>query len=258
MDPMKTVTAQVAGAIAVVLAIAACSSDAAGPKNSNSQVSFNVATRASALSAGPSTAAPDSISLGNDTIVLDQVELVLRDVEFRRQNHDVCDSLEGEHDSCEEFQAGPVLIDLPLGAGATQEFVVTADSGIYDRVELKLHKPEDDGDDADLAFIAAHPDFANISIRVTGTFNGTPFTFTSDLNADQEFAISPPLVVNGQNDVAVTLMVDVSGWFVNGGSLIDPAAANKGGGFENQVKNNIESSFDAFHDDNHDGHGDDD
>jgi hypothetical protein len=258
MDPMKIVTARLAGAISVAFALAACTGESAGPGNSNSQVSFNVATHATAVSGGPMAAAPDSIALGNDTLVLTQVELVLRDVEFRRQNHDVCDSVQGEHDSCEEFQAGPVLVDLPLGPGAMQQFQVTADSGTYDRIELKLHKPEDDGDEADLGFIAAHPDFANISIRVTGTFNGTPFTFTSDLNAHQEFAINPPLVVNGQTDVSVTLMVDVSGWFVNGSSLIDPATAGKGDPFENQVKNNIESSFDAFHDDNHDGHGDDD
>ncbi|MEO8295759.1 MAG: hypothetical protein ABI613_09605, partial [Gemmatimonadota bacterium] len=70
--------------------------------------------------------------------------------------------------------------------------------------------------------------------------------------------INPPLVVTAQSEVSVTLMVDVSSWFLNGGALIDPSLALQGGVFENQVKNNIEASFEAFHDDNHDGHGDDD
>ncbi|MEO8295933.1 MAG: hypothetical protein ABI613_10505, partial [Gemmatimonadota bacterium] len=202
---MKFLNARLAGALTVAAALMACSAESAGPGGAGSQVSFNVATKASSVAGSPFAAAADSIVVGSDVLVLTQVQLVLRDVEFRRQNHDACNSTGGDDDACEEFQAGPVLVDLPLGAGAMQKFIVTADSGTFNRVELKVHKPEDDGDDADLAFIAQHPDFANLSIRVTGTFNGTPFTFTSDLNADQEFAINPPLVVTAQSEVSVTL-----------------------------------------------------
>jgi len=122
-----------------------------------------------------------------------------------------------------------------------------------------LHKPEDNGlDPADAAFLAAHPDFAAISIRATGTWNGSPFTFTSDLNADQEMQLDPPLVVTAAGaNVDVTLKVDVATWFADGsGGLVDPATAGKGGQNENLVRDNIERSFDAFQDENHDGHDD--
>lgn len=259
MDAVKSSNLRLAGALSLILGIVACSSDTSAPAGGASQVSFNVATRAAAPGASPVLAGPDSIVLGTDVLVLTKVEMVLRDIEFRRQNHDACDSVASgqDDDSCEEFSAGPVLIDLPLNAGVDQQFSVTADTGVYGGVELKLHKPEDDGDARDQAFLALHPDFAKISIRVTGTFNGVDFTYTSDLNAEEEFDINPPLVVTAQSDVAVTLKVDVSGWFMNGGSLVDPSQALKGGVYESLVRNNIEASFEAFHDDNHDGQSDD-
>ncbi|MCK7521644.1 MAG: hypothetical protein MZV64_30150 [Ignavibacteriales bacterium] len=66
-------------------------------------------------------------------------------------------------------------------------------AGTYDRLEFEIHKPEDDGDADDAAFLAAHPDFRRISIRVTGTYNGTPFAYTTDLSEEQERALVPPL-----------------------------------------------------------------
>jgi hypothetical protein len=51
----------------------------------------------------------------------------------------------------------------------------------------------------------------------------------------------------------VTLRVDLAVWFLNGGELINPVQALKGGTFEGLVKDNIEASFDVFQDDDHDG-----
>ena len=49
--------------------------------------------------------------------------------------------------------------------------------GLDVRLQLQIHKPTNAT--ADAQFLADHPDFAGISIKVTGTFNGTDFTFTS-------------------------------------------------------------------------------
>lgn len=193
-----------------------------------------------------------------NVLVLTKVELVLRDIEFERQNDNACDSVStGDDDGCEEFEAGPVLIDLPLNGSVSHEFSVAVDSGTFDELKLKVHKPEDDGNAVDQAFLVAHPDFADVSIRVTGTFNGTAFTYTTDMGAEQEFSINPPIVVSAQADVGVTLMVDLSGWFLNGVTLINPSLALKGGALESVVENNIEASFEAFHDDDRDGQDDD-
>ena len=242
--------------LGILLSAALTGCDSSAPGGAG-QISFNVATRASGSASAQRASTPDSlVDAGGNVLVLTSVELVLRDIELKRQNHDSCDSLSTDDDGCEEFEAGPVLIDLPLGAGVTHEFSVAVDSGIFDELELRIHKPEDDGDARDQAFLAAHPDLNGISIRVSGTYNGLAFTFVTDLNADQELALSPPLALSGQADVAVTLMVDVSRWFLNGAVLIDPSLALKGGSLEGLVKNNIEASFDAFNDEDRDGHDD--
>jgi hypothetical protein len=256
--------------------LAACS-DGTAPGN-KSQVTFNVSTAAGAP-AGLSSLVSDTVTAGTDVLVLDQVEMVLRDIRFKRVNDDACDDEgddngedssirpadhgengdDGNEDACETFNAGPFLLDLPLGPGVDQVFTVAVDTGTFDELRLRLHKPEDDGTDpADMAFLAAHPEFARISIRANGSFNGTPFVFTSDLNADQEMELSPPLIVSDAGaDVDVTLKVDLATWFSDGaGGLVDPQTANKGGANDNLVRDNIRDSFDAFQDEDHDGEHD--
>ena len=231
-----------------VLTLLAVACDSSSP-NGSGQISFNVATANSAGSSNaPAALAPDSmVDAGGNVLVLTSVELVLRDIEFKRRNHDSCDSLpSGSDDDCEEFEAGPVLVDLPLDGSVSHEFSIAVDSGTFEELRLRVHKPEDDGDSRDQAFIAAHPDLEDISIRVAGTFNGTAFTFVSDLNADQEFSFAPPISISEGTVVDVTLRVDVSTWFMSGSALINPALALKGGPLEGIVKNNIEASFEAF------------
>ncbi len=255
---MKDTSIRLLGALALIAGLAACSDGASGPAT-GAQISFNVATHAAGAAPARPFAAPDTIvDDGGNVLILTQVEIVLKEIELKRQNDDACDSLSSGHDDCEEFETGPFLLDLPLGVGASHQITITADTGTFDEIEFKIHKPEDNGGAADVAFLAAHPDLDQVSIRVTGSYNGTDFVFITDLNADQEVSINPPLVVSDGSNVDVTLMVDVSGWFLNGAVVIDPALGLKGGPLESVVKNNIEASFDAFHDDNRDGHSDDD
>lgn len=237
--------------------LAAACSDGSGPGSTGRQVSFQLATRASGPAPAPgmaSLAGTETIALGNDTIVVTQVELVLRQIELKRVGGLVCDTTV-VGDDCEELKTGPVLLDLPLGAGAARQFTVPVDTGSYGKIEFEIHKPSR-SDDA--AFLAQHPAFDGVSIRMTGTYNGTPFTYTSDLDVEQEADLVPPLTVTDTNGANLTLFVDLSTWFANqqGTGLIDPASANKGGAFESEVKNNIEASFKAFEDDDRDGHDD--
>lgn len=287
-----TPTFRLAAAAAFAGALAACSDGASGP-TARSQVRFNLAT-------GSSTAAAllvsDTFATDTDTLVLDSVQLVLRDIKFQRVNEDACDnedhddgddhdddddsssspsilpaSLHDDHgeddgddghsDACESFNAGPYLLDLPLGPEVVKAFSVAVDTGTYEQVRFKIHKPEDDSGDArDIAFLAAHPEFEKISIRATGTFNGEPFVFTTDLNAKERLALVPPLVVaDSMQSVDVTIKVDLSGWFSNGsGGLVNPASGNKGEPNADLVKDNIRDSFHAFRDDDRDGEDDDD
>jgi hypothetical protein len=210
----------------------------------------------SVVTAGDSTV----ITMGNDTIILRSVQVVLREIELKRVEAAACDAIEG-NDDCEEFETGTTLVSLPLGTTATETVVsVNAPAGMYDELEFKIHKPES-SDDA--AFIAANPSFDGVSIRVTGTYSQagarSNFVFTSDLDASQEILLSPPLTVSDGQPANVTLRIDIANWFLNvgGTALVDPATANKGQPNEGVVKERIQASIDAFRDDDHDGHDDD-
>jgi hypothetical protein len=244
-------------ALLAMVAVAACS-DSGGPSLSGNQVALQLATQpatAPAVRGAALVAGQEILAAGSDTIVVTGVQMVLRQIELNRVGGSACDSLNPGGDSCEELEFGPVLLDLPLGAGAARQFSVAVDTGSYDKIEFQVHKPES-SDDA--AFIAQNPAFDGVSIRMTGTYNGTAFTYTSDLDVEQEHDIAPPLAVTGTAGAQLTLMVDLQQWFlIQGGTgLIDPATANKGGQYEGEVKSNIETSLNAFEDSNHDGMSD--
>ncbi|HYC30954.1 MAG TPA: hypothetical protein VEB59_01635, partial [Gemmatimonadales bacterium] len=98
----------------------------------------------------------------------------------------------------------------------------------------------------------------NVSIRVTGSYNGTAFVYTSDLTEVQEVTMAAPIEVAAKGEAQLTLHVDASDWFVNAGGsgLVDPAEANDGEAFESLVEQNIRASFRAFHDSDADGAAD--
>jgi hypothetical protein len=241
---------RVLGALSLASALAAC--DSSGPASTGSQAQFSVATRpaAAGVVAAPAMAmglAPVVFGSGTDTLVITQVQMVVREVELKRS--DVPAGCTGGTDGCEELESGPYLLDLPLTGGASTVVAVDVTPGTYDELEFKVRKPE-----GDTAFIAQHPDFAGVSIRVTGTWNGTPFTYTTDVSAEQELNITPPLVITATASADFTLMIDVGTWFRDaGGALVDPSTANVGGPNESRVNSNITQSFDAFEDENHDG-----
>ncbi len=246
--------------LAAALLVAACS-DSTGP-NSQTGVSLSFA----APSAGPapsspgmsmSTAAIDLTDGQGNTLTLDKVEIVLREIELQRMSAVGCDDLPNE-DDCEKFETGPVLLDLPLNGEVATLVTITPDPDTYDEVEFEIHKISS-GDQEDAAFRTAHPDFAEKSIRVQGFFNGQPFTYETDLDVEQEFDLSPPLVVDGTTaSTNVTIMVDVDAWFRDGsGSLVNPQDGNKGGQHESLVKENIKQSIEAFEDEDRDGVDDD-
>ena len=250
------------GLLLLASGLAACSST--GPSaGGGSTVSFNTATRAgtppSASKASFSTTpTPLSITLGANTLDLTDVQLVARHIELQREGKDVtCENDVNHEQDCEELNVGPVLLDLSLAPGASQSFSVQVPAGTYDKAELHVHRVSS-SDTADAAFLAANPGFDGVSIKVTGTYNGTPFTFTTDLDAEQEIALSPPITTDGSTPASITLFVDVSSWFktADGTGLVDPATALAGQPNQSLVEDHIKASFEAFEDENHDGESD--
>jgi hypothetical protein len=239
-----------AALFSLTLAAAGCS-DSTGSTDAGS-ISFNVATKPSAAAlVGAAMIGEETLTDGTNTLVITSAQLVLREIELERQGMDDCEAVTGD-DDCEELELGPIALDLPLGAGgAVRNFTVDVTPGTYDEIEFEIHKPES-SDDA--AFIAAHPELDGSSIRIVGTFNGTAFTFTSELDVEQEFDLVPPLVVSETTGAELTLLADLDSWFRGeGGTLVDPATANKGEPNEGLVKENIEQNLHAFEDDDQDG-----
>ncbi len=240
---------------ALLLGATVACGDSTGVADSGNVSLSTVATTPSPAAGVTATSGELTQTDGEHTLVIQRVAVVLREIELERLESDDCP--EGlASDDCEEFEAGPVLLELGLDGLVEQMVSIQVPEGRYDELEFEIHKPDDDTSD-DLAFVAAHPEFEQVSIRVEGTFNGEEFVFLQDVDEEQELDLSPPLDVEGDGATNVTLRMDVSTWFVRSdGSLVDPRTANKGGPNESLVEQNIEDSIEAFEDDDHDGDDD--
>ncbi len=233
---------------AAILAAAACS-DLSGPNPGPGQgrVVVTAAGTGQGTANGPAMAAGEPMTMGGTVLVVQEAQVVLREIELWRAGGSTrCDSSGTGGGDCEKLRSGPMLVSLALDGSARQVISVPADTGSYRRLEFEIHKPDDDTQ-ADASFIARHPGFRRISIRVTGTWNGTPFVFTSDLNAEQRIELFPPIEVRAGQTTEVTMYLDVRKWFLNatGTAFVNPTTANDGGENENLVKGNIRLSIEA-------------
>ena len=105
---MRRSSLGIAAALATLASLAACS-DAGGP-SSGGQVNFNLATKpaaASSTSAGLVSAAlvgtPETFSDGSSTLVIDRVQLVLREIELKREEATVSCGDGSGRDACERL-----------------------------------------------------------------------------------------------------------------------------------------------------------
>ncbi len=107
-------------------------------------------------------------------------------------------------------------------------------------------------DEPELRTLVTGAGFANISVRVVGTFNGTGFTFTSAITAEVEIELDAPIEVTAGQPAAMTLQIDLASWFAGpGGALLSPLAPSQQ--VRSQIEQNIRRSFHAFEDEDRDG-----
>lgn len=239
---------------------AGCGNDTTGPDTGPSiSLSIAVAAGTPTTSVARSPAFDLVLGDGGSTLTITRVATVVREIELERLNDDDCDSLEGTSDECEKFEAGPMVFELPMDGSVSHAVSITGvPADLYDELEFDIHKL-DSHEAVDAQLAQQNPELDGVSIRVEGDFNGTAFVYETDLDEEQEMALSPPLeITEDMTSINVTLTLDIDSWFRDGsGRLVDPASANKDGVNENQVRDNIKSSIDIFEDDDRDGRDDD-
>ena len=200
-------------------------------------------------------------SNGN-TLRLDQVEIVLRDVEIERADGtENCSSEDGSgsEEDCEGLKSGPLLVPLPLNAsGPTVVIDTTLPIGKWEEMEFNVHKFDPDLP-SDSTFLQENNFPPNVSIRAEGAYTpagGTAqdFTYTSDLDAEREIKFEPPIQVTADETKNITFSVALTTWFRQQDStLVNPTQAGDDGPLEELVESNIKASIEGFEDDDQDG-----
>ncbi len=212
------------------------------------------------------TANGTRIERDGDVLLVSKAQLVVRNVKLKSASAVCADDSDDESsssssssrkddDDCVAIRVGPYLVNVPVNGADGARVAVNVPAGTYSSIRLWLHKVTS-SDSANLAFRQANPDFRDISLRLEGTFNGTPFIFVNDVNAKLTVPLATPLVVGTGGD-NVTVTIDLSTWFLrSSGGLYSPAAANTSGQIRAQVQNNIRGAFRAFKDQDKDGRED--
>lgn len=166
-------------------------------------------------------------------------------------------------DDCEDFESGPMFVDLPLTGGPVAIGSGDVPAGVYDEVEFEVEDLDDDEENpAEAARIAAlrqqivsqFPDWPrDASMLVVGSFTPTggtarPFRVFIEAEIEIELGLNPPLTVGEGATGSLDVTLDPQVIFKNGGNVLDLSSA--GGRFELEVE--IGNGFHGR------GHGSDD
>ena len=268
--------------------VAACG-DGAGPRP-GAQVAFSMGTRGTGAAA-----LRNPVDDGTRLLEITSVKVVLRKVEFKREEDESCDddsspplvtSVNGQHDdgdannghhgddgdddgddgdedACESITVGPMLVTLPLDPGVKLAFNAILDPGTYDEVRVKVHVPEP-GNPIDDAFLAT-PEGQGVdySVIVEGNYFAD---IVNDPTGSVPFTFKSHLSANQEIDLDPPLVIEAgsTGFDVTVRVDVDSWFKDEAGNVidpatvdESVINDNIRKSFHAFRDENHDCHDDD-
>jgi hypothetical protein len=189
----------------------------------------------------------DTTLLDNNSVTIDTVKMLLKYIKL---------SVAGTGDSI-SFIDGPIVAYIKFGTifslGKSEFRLAT-----YDKLKYEVHKLTSTETPPD-------PEFADTklySVIVKGTWrdsNNTPFPFTlkTDANGYHNLTL-PDSVVLVENVLQnVTLLVKPYLWFRNpNGGWLNPLDSNSISIYNNNIRNNVNSSFQAFRDNDRNGQPD--
>ncbi|HST59913.1 MAG TPA: hypothetical protein VLK84_14510 [Longimicrobium sp.] len=248
-------------------ALAACSdSPTGGGSDARVQVRFGLAgAQAQQSAASFQTDGTDRLVLtgSNGTLAIDDIRLVVAEFELdgdgdvnRCGASDDDDSRPGDDssDDCEDFNAGPLFVDLPLTGGTVAVGAGDVPAGLYDEVEFEVEDLDDDEENPAEAqriaqlrqqILAQFPDWPrDASMLVVGTFTPTggaarPFRAFVEAEIEIELDLDPPLSVGEGQTGSLDVTLDPATLFRNGANVLDLSTA--GSRFELEVE--IENGF---------------
>lgn len=227
------------------LAIAAGCSDSTA--SGRVPLALSVSTKPMTASAVAAINPDLLVTSATDTLDLTSATIVLSKVELKGTSTSTCTTKETE--DCSELELSPMLVTVPLGAISQLDLGSVVPAGTYHELSFNVDAVQS-GDTAGAAFLTAHPDYANVSLRVQGTYKGQSFVYNSNQDIEFEMEFATPVVIGGSSSPNLTIALDAGSWFKDASGNVlnpsDPANAST-------IDNNIKNSFHAFEDDNHDG-----
>lgn len=219
------------------------------PTNSSGgSVPVSVSVTVPGAASLPTSVAPAfsiTVTDGTNRIVMERVELVIRDLGLKPDDVSSC----GAGD-CIQYLEEAAVLPLPTDGSVLPLRSRSVPVDRYDRLEVSLHAPSSGSE-----VVSENPELEGVSVRVEGTYNDEPFTFFTDVTTEARMELEPAVVLEGASPGAnVTFVVAVTSWFRSqGGGLVDPRTAGEGGENESLVEGNLQGSFEAFRDDDRDG-----
>lgn len=238
-------------ASAAALALAACSDNPAGGGGAgNVQLRFGVAGGSS--SALLQTGGTDQLTItgANGTLRIDDLRMVV--AEFELDGDDDVNPCQG--DDCEDFEAGPMFVDVPLTGGSVAIGSGNVPPGTYEEVEFEVEDLDDDEEDAAerarieqlrAQILSQFPDWPrDASLLVAGSFTptgGTAQTFRAYIEAEIEIEteLSPRLVVGEGETRSIDVLLDPAAIFRSGNNVLNLAQISA----RNELEIRIENGF---------------
>ena len=245
-------------AAAALLALAACAENPGGPGGGEARVQlrFGVAGSQALTSAARfQTGGTDQLTLtgSNGTLRIDDLRMVVAEFELKGDDDvNTCGQAAGAADDCEDFNAGPLFIDLPLTGGSVPVGSGDVPPGTYEEVEFEVEDLDDDEENAaERARIeqlwqqirAQFPDWPrDASLLVVGAFTptgGAPQSFRAFIEAEIEIEtdLNPRLVVGQGESRSVDVLLDPATLFRSGAGVLNLAQASGRQELEIRIEN---------------------
>ncbi len=195
------------------------------------------ATAAVSLSVAATGVSSTTVVDGNHQLRFDRVALVVGDIMLG---------------DAELLESGPALLEAPLDGSVRSLVASVVEPGRYDELSLTFHAPVP-GTPPDDVFLASHPGFDGVSVRVEGWWDDVAFVFERRLDEYRAVDLRGLDLLPGRTR-NVTLLLDPASWFrADDGSLIDPAGADTDPVVAARVESRIRGSLEAFTDQDADG-----